>query len=155
MAKSSSNSINSSLSCSSTFSYSTQPSTSDSLITMTVMLFDQHPDGPYMDLIQRAFSPSSSRPVIRQDHYKGKKVRHSCYTVECFSAFVLECGTFPERKEQWILILVIVAVVYLPILCFLSFCLGQSKILFYSYRPIWPYLSYESVTHLVILTYSR
>lgn len=43
-------------------------------ITMTVMLFDQHPDGPYMDLIQRAFSPSSFRPVIRQDHYKGKKV---------------------------------------------------------------------------------
>lgn len=40
---------------------------------MQVMLFDKHPDGPFMDLIQKAYSPH--HPVIRHQHYKGKKVR--------------------------------------------------------------------------------
>ena len=37
-----------------------------------VMLFDKHPDGPYMELIEKAFSPGG--PVIRPSHYRGKKV---------------------------------------------------------------------------------
>ena len=38
-----------------------------------VMLFDKHPDGPYMELIEKAFSPGG--PVIRPSHYRGKKVQ--------------------------------------------------------------------------------
>lgn len=37
-----------------------------------VMLFDRHPEGPYLELIQKAFSPS--HPVIRHESYKGGKV---------------------------------------------------------------------------------
>lgn len=37
-----------------------------------VMLFDKHPDGPYHEMISKVYSPN--HPVIRHDHYKGKKV---------------------------------------------------------------------------------
>ena len=37
-----------------------------------VMLFDRHADGPYLELIKKAFSPS--HPVIRHNTYEGKKV---------------------------------------------------------------------------------
>jgi hypothetical protein len=37
-----------------------------------MMLFDRQPDGPYIELIEKAFSPS--HPVIRRDHYKEKRV---------------------------------------------------------------------------------
>ena len=37
---------------------------------MQVMLFDKFSDGPYHELIQKAFSPK--HPVIRHTHYKGK-----------------------------------------------------------------------------------
>jgi hypothetical protein len=41
---------------------------------LQVMLFDLHPDDPYMELISKAFSPR--HPVIRHTHagYAGKKV---------------------------------------------------------------------------------
>jgi hypothetical protein len=32
----------------------------------------RHPDGPYYDLIKRAYSPS--HPLLRHDHFKNKKV---------------------------------------------------------------------------------
>ena len=37
-----------------------------------VMLFDRHADGPYLELIKKAFSPS--HPVIRHHTYDGNKV---------------------------------------------------------------------------------
>ena len=37
---------------------------------MQVMLFDRFSDGPYHELIQKAFSPN--HPVLRHTHYKGK-----------------------------------------------------------------------------------
>jgi hypothetical protein len=37
-----------------------------------VMLFDKHPDGPYLELIDKAFSPNHK--VLRHQHYRGKKV---------------------------------------------------------------------------------
>lgn len=37
-----------------------------------VILFDKHPDGPFMDLIKNAFSPS--HPIIRKSYYKNEKV---------------------------------------------------------------------------------
>lgn len=40
-----------------------------------VMLFDQHPDGPYMELIKSAFSPNFE--IIRNSHYGNKKVLFS------------------------------------------------------------------------------
>jgi hypothetical protein len=40
--------------------------------TLQVMLFDKHPNGPYYELIGKAFSPN--RPVLRHQHYRGKKV---------------------------------------------------------------------------------
>ena len=46
-----------------------------------VMLFDKHPDGPYMELIEKAFSPGG--PVIRPSHYRGKKVCTVCVCVTC------------------------------------------------------------------------
>ena len=36
---------------------------------LQVMLFDRHPDGPYLDLIKTAFSPNHD--VIRPSHYQG------------------------------------------------------------------------------------
>jgi len=39
---------------------------------MQVMLFDKHPDGPYLELIQKAFA--NSKPVLRHQHYKKQKV---------------------------------------------------------------------------------
>jgi len=40
---------------------------------MQVMLFDKHPDGPYMELIKKAFSPNHD--VIRHEYFKKKVVR--------------------------------------------------------------------------------
>ena len=37
-----------------------------------VLLFDKHLDGPYLELIKKAFSPN--HPVTRHQAYKGKKV---------------------------------------------------------------------------------
>jgi hypothetical protein len=37
-----------------------------------VMLFDKHIDGPFLELIRKAFSPNHE--VIRHEHFKGKKV---------------------------------------------------------------------------------
>lgn len=37
-----------------------------------VILFDKHTDGPFHELIQKAYSPN--HPVIRHQHYAGKKV---------------------------------------------------------------------------------
>ena len=45
---------------------------SSSEAAMQVMLFDKHPDGPYTELIEKAFSPGG--PVLRHSHYRGKKV---------------------------------------------------------------------------------
>ncbi len=42
------------------------------LAAVQVMLLDRHPDGPYHELISKAFSPN--HPVIRHQHYRGKKV---------------------------------------------------------------------------------
>jgi protein O-GlcNAc transferase len=39
---------------------------------LQVMLFDTHPDGPYMDLIQKAYSPNHA--VIRPAHYQNKVI---------------------------------------------------------------------------------
>uniref|UniRef100_A0A7S0SZ26 EGF domain-specific O-linked N-acetylglucosamine transferase n=1 Tax=Chromulina nebulosa TaxID=96789 RepID=A0A7S0SZ26_9STRA len=39
---------------------------------LQVMLFDLHPDGPYIDLIKNAFSPN--HPVIRHSHFQNKKI---------------------------------------------------------------------------------
>lgn len=39
---------------------------------LQVMLFDLHPDGPYIDLIRQAFSPQ--HPILRHSHYRGKRV---------------------------------------------------------------------------------
>lgn len=39
---------------------------------MQVMLFDQHPDGPFLELIHKAYSPK--QPPLRHQHYGGKKV---------------------------------------------------------------------------------
>lgn len=39
---------------------------------MQVVLFDKYPDGPYIDLIKKAYSPKHD--VIRHAHYGGKKV---------------------------------------------------------------------------------
>lgn len=36
-----------------------------------VMLFDRHPDGPYVELLTHAYT---TRPLIRHQHYKGKKI---------------------------------------------------------------------------------
>jgi hypothetical protein len=36
-----------------------------------VMLFDKFADGPYIDLVRRAFSPSHA--VLRHSHYAGKR----------------------------------------------------------------------------------
>ena len=56
-----------------------------------VMLFDKHPDGPYMELIEKAFSPGG--PVIRPSHYRGKKVDllflYSMYVCTCL--FIYTC----------------------------------------------------------------
>ena len=54
-----------------------------------VMLFDMHPDGPYMDLIQQAFSPNY--PVIRHKHYKGKKVYMYTYRYALIYVFAYAC----------------------------------------------------------------
>ena len=43
----------------------------------TVMLLDKHTDGPYLELIQKAYAPN--HPVIRHQHYQGKKVENSFY----------------------------------------------------------------------------
>ena len=40
---------------------------------MQVMLFDRHPNGPYMELIKKAFSPNHN--IIRHEHFRGKIVR--------------------------------------------------------------------------------
>lgn len=37
-----------------------------------VMLFDKHPDGPYHELISRAFS--ANHPVLRHGDYRGQRV---------------------------------------------------------------------------------
>lgn len=37
-----------------------------------VMLFDLHPDGPFYELIQKAYSPN--HPILRHSHYRGQKV---------------------------------------------------------------------------------
>jgi len=39
---------------------------------LQVVLFDKHPDGPYMDLIEKAFA--GNRKPLRHQHYKGKTV---------------------------------------------------------------------------------
>lgn len=39
---------------------------------LQVMLFDKHPDGPYVDLIKNAFSRSND--LIRYSFYSGEKV---------------------------------------------------------------------------------
>jgi hypothetical protein len=39
---------------------------------MQVMLFDRHPDGPFTELIQKAFSPNHS--LLRHEHYKHRMV---------------------------------------------------------------------------------
>mmetsp|Transcript_19965 Transcript_19965/g.28603 ORF Transcript_19965/g.28603 Transcript_19965/m.28603 type:complete len:582 (+) Transcript_19965:16-1761(+) len=39
---------------------------------MQVMLFDKHPDGPYLELIQQAFA--NNKPVLRHQHYRNQKV---------------------------------------------------------------------------------
>lgn len=44
-----------------------------------VMLFDQHPDGPFIELIEKAFSPSHS--VIRHSHYRGQKVMFNVFVI--------------------------------------------------------------------------
>lgn len=36
------------------------------------VLFDKHPDGPYLDLVAKAFSPR--HPVVRHGHYGRKRV---------------------------------------------------------------------------------
>jgi hypothetical protein len=40
---------------------------------LQVMLFDKFSDGPYLELIQKAYS--RNHPVIRHQAYSGKKVR--------------------------------------------------------------------------------
>lgn len=39
-----------------------------------VMLFDRFPDGPYHELIQKAYSPN--HPLVRPEKYKHKKVSY-------------------------------------------------------------------------------
>jgi hypothetical protein len=43
---------------------------SDSALQM--MLFDKHPDGPYIDFLKQVYSPL--HPVIRASHYNNKMV---------------------------------------------------------------------------------
>ena len=48
------------------------------------MLFDRFSNGPYLELIQKAFSPQ--HPVLRHTHYKGK-VQYITYLCRRLSAF--------------------------------------------------------------------
>ena len=52
-----------------TSSNTTSNTTSSSL---QVVLFDRMPDGPYIDLLTRVYSPH--HPVIRAEHYGNKRV---------------------------------------------------------------------------------
>ena len=61
---------------------------SNEAAAMQVMLFDKHPDGPYMELIEKAFSPGG--PVIRHSHYRGKKVYS--YISKCQSFICAHSG---------------------------------------------------------------
>lgn len=48
--------------------------------TVQVMLFDKHPNGPFMDLINKAYCPKFG--TIRHNHYSHKKVNNDnkfCY----------------------------------------------------------------------------
>lgn len=47
---------------------------------MQVMLFDKHPDGPYTELIQTAFSTGGQ--LIRHQHYQRKKVGNYIFFFE-------------------------------------------------------------------------
>ena len=40
--------------------------------SLQVVLFDRMPDGPYIDLLNRVYSPH--HPVIRAEHYENKRV---------------------------------------------------------------------------------
>jgi len=55
-----------------------------------VMLFDQFSDGPYHELIEKAFSPH--HPVLRHGHYRGKVLYTSC---------LFFCCIFLCRLYQW------------------------------------------------------
>ena len=52
-------------------SQTTTSSTTSS--SLQVVLFDRMPDGPYIDLLTRVYSPR--HPVIRSTHYENKRVR--------------------------------------------------------------------------------
>ena len=64
------------------------------------MLFDKHTDGPYLELIQKAYSPN--HPVIRHQHYKGKKVRVDLFHYFLFISF---------RRSESIRIYIIISVI--------------------------------------------
>ncbi|RYH27486.1 hypothetical protein EON65_13285 [archaeon] len=60
--------------------------------TQQVMLFDLHPNGPYMDLIHKAFSPSEM-PFRFYDKYRGKAV--------LFKKLVWHLGEYARYMCVW------------------------------------------------------
>jgi hypothetical protein len=61
-----------------------------------VMLFDQHPDGPYMELIKSAFSPNYE--VLRNSDYRNKKVlfRHLIFHLESPAGLIFPKVSRPD-----------------------------------------------------------
>lgn len=55
-----------------------------------VMLFDRFSDGPYLDLVHKAYGPSY--PVLRHTHYQGKvRQERRAAAVDTFLLFILCC----------------------------------------------------------------
>jgi hypothetical protein len=70
-----------------------------------VVLWDKFADGPYHDLIQKAFSPK--HPVQRHTHYRGKvsgvvwcSCRQHLYFVWAVCAVVCESARFDQHGYQ-------------------------------------------------------
>ena len=79
------------------------------------MLFDKHTDGPYLELIQKAYSPN--HPVIRHQHYKGKKVRVDLVHYLLYISF---------RRSESIRIYIIISVITIIIVVII---IGITKII--------------------------
>lgn len=64
--------------------------------SMQVMLFDLHPDGPYTDLIRKAYSPNHD--LLRHQHYRGKKVPRTALpnALTCLLISIAPIDSLPE-----------------------------------------------------------